>query len=689
VLSARRSPLKVRLNRSLFPADLITIRASGCRTVDGVELGWEFADEVLKVQSGDGESIGRLTSMQSIDVFVHEGRASHIDVPGLNLTYLREVRRGHPFLIKVTWSGVDGDSRPGQLSVAWSYEDRVKGLRPRIAYGDDSQVLETYVREMTQPVTGALLGIRGRVALMSRRDIVDRYRGELKMKGSAMESDLGGVRATTLSTCGYRGFREEATLRLAIPNGQVGSGLTIVVGANNAGKSTVWESFDAVARKFKSDISFSEGRRNRRTPNGIRITLARSDGSKFVVESQSANTSETKKYWEPETISLAPIEIVSVPSRRQFQASFGKNWTSQRDWMTTGSDFSRYRQPDNQFTGRLFDLHNDKAKKARFDELMAEVIGEPLDWTIDLADGQNGASYYIKVTTGTGVDHTSEGLGDGIISLLFILNALYDSELDSLLVIDEPELSLHPQLVSRLGRVLARYASDHQIVIFTHSPALISWDDIANGAEIARVFKTDGDSRIAQVPRATIDELAKARGGWKNPHVLGSDAKEAFFLDDEIIVVEGQDDAGLLPRVFEQAGVKRRGTIYGWGSGGGDGGPRRIVALLAGLGFSKVVALLDADKPSEVEAIQRLFPGYLATTIPANDIRDKPEEHFAGKDGLLDKNGKSLKAELKPATERVLRSVVDYFAHESREAVDIGAAEKQPTAETPLDGNPI
>jgi predicted ATPase len=663
--SRRRSPIKVWLNRSLSPADLITIRVTGRHVLDGVELGWEFADETLKVHSGDGENIGRLTSAQSIDVFVHEGRASRLEVPGLKLTYLRELRRDNPFLIKMTWGGIDGDDRAGLLYVTWSYEDRKKGLRPRIAYGNDAEILGKYARDNGQSVTGALLRLRDRVALMSRRNALERYMGE--KKGSVMDSDLRqDVRVTALSTRGYRGFREEATLRLASPNNKVGSGLTIVVGANNAGKSTIWESFDAIARKYKSDISFSEGRRNRQTPDGIRITLARSDGSTFVVESQNANTSETKKHWEPETTNPETLEIVSVPSRRQFQASFGKNWTSQRDWMTSGSDFSRYRQPDNQFTGRLFDLHNDQAKKEQFDKLMADVLGESLDWTIDLADGEHGSSYYLKVTTGKGINHTSEGLGDGIISLLFILNALYDSEPDTLLVLDEPELSLHPQLVRRLGRVLAEYSRDRQVVIFTHSPALISWDDIANGAEIARVYKLGSDSRIAQVPRPTIDELSKARGGWKNPHILGSDAKEAFFLDDEIIVVEGQDDVGLLPRVFEQADVKPLGTIFGWGAGGGDGNPRRIVALLHGLGFSKVVALLDADKVSEVEAIRMSFPDYFATTIPADDIRDKSENHSSGKDGLLDENGKTLKPALKRATEEVLQSVVNYFADPHR-----------------------
>lgn len=39
-----------------------------------------------------------------------------------------------------------------------------------------------------------------------------------------------------LSIFGFRGFGEKQTLQFALPNGQVGSGLTIITGANSAGK---------------------------------------------------------------------------------------------------------------------------------------------------------------------------------------------------------------------------------------------------------------------------------------------------------------------------------------------------------------------------------------------------------------------------------------------------------------------
>lgn len=46
---------------------------------------------------------------------------------------------------------------------------------------------------------------------------------------------------------GLRGFSAGQRLDLAVPNGQVGSGLTIIAGQNNSGKSTIVEAFGAIA----------------------------------------------------------------------------------------------------------------------------------------------------------------------------------------------------------------------------------------------------------------------------------------------------------------------------------------------------------------------------------------------------------------------------------------------------------
>jgi len=651
-------PIEVRFSNVLFPATLITL-TSTADFVDGLQFDYALSDDLVKARQGDGWGVKRLARGEALDYFVHQlDRFDDVVPPN---TFALSLQRGQVMYLGVSWTGIDGAERAGQLGLVWSYEDWQKGLGPFLSRQEDDRDLRRYMADRDIRLAGRNLKRRPRAKPIRNADIKRRIDNEsraIAMGPAAAKTQF----VESLEIEGFRGFGKSSKLILGLPDGAAGgSGLTIVVGANNAGKSTIWESFDAIARKRQGDVSFSEGRRNRSAPNGIRLSMNYVDGTTYVVESQRVNTSETRAFWLPSTPATLPsTEMVSVPSRRYFQANFGKNVTSQRDWMNSSDEFSRFDERD-QFTGRLFDLHNDEAKKKIFDELVAEVIGSPLEWSIDLADGRHGSNYYLKVTTAHGVSHSSEGLGDGIISLLFILNALYDSQPNTLLVIDEPELSLHPQLVKRLGRAIARFAATRQIVVLTHSPLLVSWDDVDAGAEIARVYKVGPDSRIAQVSRSVVAEVTKTRGGWKNPHVLGSEANEALFLDDEIIVVEGQEDSGLLPIVFSQAGVPQRGTVFGWGSGGGDGNPGRIAALLADLGFSKVVILLDKDKPDEVKKIESDFPQYLALSIPADDIRDKPATNFKGKPGLLDQRGKKLKPELVDETREVLSRVVDYF----------------------------
>ena len=60
-----------------------------------------------------------------------------------------------------------------------------------------------------------------------------------------------------LTIHGLRGFGEEKTIEFSIPNGKPGSGLTIMVGANNSGKTTIFEalrSFNSPKDKFIFDV---------------------------------------------------------------------------------------------------------------------------------------------------------------------------------------------------------------------------------------------------------------------------------------------------------------------------------------------------------------------------------------------------------------------------------------------------
>ena len=109
------------------------------------------------------------------------------------------------------------------------------------------------------------------------------------------------------------------------------------------------------------------------------------------------------------------------------------------------------------------------------------------------------------------------------------------------MVIDEPELSVHPALQKRLMALFLEYSKTHQIILCTHSPYFINWAAIVNGANLTRVVQEGSVSKCYSIS----DECRHSFGGilhdLNNPHTLGIEANEAFFLEDSIILVEGQE----------------------------------------------------------------------------------------------------------------------------------------------------
>ena len=263
----------------------------------------------------------------------------------------------------------------------------------------------------------------------------------------------------------------------------------------------------------------------------------------------------------------------------------------------------------------------------------------PLNLAIDKAE--QGDEHYLKVNE-FGHYHNSDGLGEGIVSLLLICVALFDSEKEKIIVIDEPELSLHPTIQRRLVHLLADYAADRQIVYATHSPYFVDFEHILKGAEIARVHKNDGASTISQLTGATVCRLSGFLKDINNPHVLGVEAREALFQDDGVVVVEGQDDVVLYPCVLDQLVKKAKfpeemarqlkERFFGWGAGGADK-IKIIVSLLRDLGFERVTGLVDKNKASRVSELESEFPNYFFYSILAEDIRTKTEPSVCG---LLD-----------------------------------------------------
>jgi predicted ATPase len=87
-------------------------------------------------------------------------------------------------------------------------------------------------------------------------------------------------------------------------------------------------------------------------------------------------------------------------------------------------------------------------------------------------------------------------LSDGTLRFLLWVAALLGRQLPSLMVLNEPETSLHPDLVAPLAALIRSAAIDTQVLVVTHSRELA--EELADGSVRLELIKTDsGETRIS------------------------------------------------------------------------------------------------------------------------------------------------------------------------------------------------
>ena len=430
-----------------------------------------------------------------------------------------------------------------------------------------------------------------------------------------------------ISISGFRGFGISQTVKFAIPdNEKPGSGLTIITGANNSGKTTIIESI----RAFNSSESpsFSEGRRNAQTGGKINLTLVDDLDKEYSIKSVEGGGSSTVK--SEKTFFYHYV----LQSRRAVPFEFMKTNWNKNQYISASQKLDNQRSSflDN-FSARIFQIEENKAE---FNILIKKILGSDFQWTVEQRDSGN---YYIKYTKG-GVMHSSEGVGDGVWSIFTICAALFDAPENSVIIIDEPELSIHPALQKLLMQVFVDYSKKRQIIISTHSPYFINWESIINGAQLVRVVKEGINSKcyhISENCRLMFSGIIK---DLNNPHTLGLDANEVFFLEDKIILVEGQEDVVIFKKIAQKLNININGDFFGRGVGGAPK-MKAFLSLFKDMGYKHVVAILDGDKKDTSDELEKDFSevGYKFFVLPTDDIRDKKERQIQAKTGIATDRG--------------------------------------------------
>jgi predicted ATPase len=95
----------------------------------------------------------------------------------------------------------------------------------------------------------------------------------------------------------------------------------------------------------------------------------------------------------------------------------------------------------------------------------------------------------------------AEELSDGTLRFLTLAGALLAYRLPPFIALNEPEASLHPELIKPLAGLIGRAAERTQLWLVTHSSALAEAVAEAGKGKVRTVFKDDGATQIAGLKR--------------------------------------------------------------------------------------------------------------------------------------------------------------------------------------------
>lgn len=151
-----------------------------------------------------------------------------------------------------------------------------------------------------------------------------------------------------------------------------------------------------------------------------------------------------------------------------------------------------------------------------------------------------GTSILLQTNIGNG-SYSEANAGSGEIAIVQLVNKLHQAKKGSLILLDEPETSIHPSAQKRLMQYLLYCISKqkHQIVLATHSSALI--DQLPN--EAFKLLQKTDDGKFFQIINETSFQAAfyEIEEQVKSTLYIFCEDEAAKTVIEKILVVEQLD----------------------------------------------------------------------------------------------------------------------------------------------------
>ncbi|MGQ3166892.1 MAG: ATP-dependent nuclease [Hydrogenophaga sp.] len=132
-----------------------------------------------------------------------------------------------------------------------------------------------------------------------------------------------------------------------------------------------------------------------------------------------------------------------------------------------------------------------------------------------------------------------------LLTYLFAIFAL--NVRDALIIVDEPELHLHPKWQKTLLQLFVRLekSTGNQFLLATHSPTFVSPESIQY---VSRVFSRQQRSHILRLNTTVLPEAKHLL------NIINTQNNERLFFADEVVLVEGLSDRIFFETVLDHFG---------------------------------------------------------------------------------------------------------------------------------------